>query len=298
MRLSIVILNWNGSAYLQRFLPVLLRHTPADGVEVVVADNGSTDDSLDVLERGFPSVRVMPLERNYGFAEGYDKALFRLESDYFLLLNSDVEVTEGWLQPLLDYMDAHRDVAACQPKIRAFHRRTHFEYAGAAGGFIDRLGYPFCRGRVLGTVEEDRGQYDAACDVFWASGACLLVRAKDFWEAGALDAAKRDEAKQAVVRREMSAPTVMPGEIALPHGRTDVVDRLVCAVGIHKEGFAAEAPDDQPTRVVILMLVPPAAGSEYIAFLGNVSRTLMDAERRAALVAAMDRESVLAILRG
>lgn len=188
MRLSIVILNWNGSAYLQRFLPVLLRHTPADGVEVVVADNGSTDDSLDVLERGFPSVRVMPLERNYGFAEGYDKALFRLESDYFLLLNSDVEVTEGWLQPLLDYMDAHRDVAACQPKIRAFHRRTHFEYAGAAGGFIDRLGYPFCRGRVLGTVEEDRGQYDAACDVFWASGACLLVRAKDFWEAGALDA--------------------------------------------------------------------------------------------------------------
>ena len=157
-------------------------------MEVVVADNGSTDDSLDVLERGFPSVRVMPLERNYGFAEGYDKALFRLESDYFLLLNSDVEVTEGWLQPLLDYMDAHRDVAACQPKIRAFHRRTHFEYAGAAGGFIDRLGYPFCRGRVLGTVEEDRGQYDAACDVFWASGACLLVRAKDFWEAGALDA--------------------------------------------------------------------------------------------------------------
>lgn len=117
-------------------------------------------------------------------------------------------------------------------------------------------------------------------------------------EAGALDAAKRDEAKQAVVRREMSAPTVMPGEIALPHGRTDVVDRLVCAVGIHKDGFAAEAPDDQPTRVVILMLVPPAAGSEYIAFLGNVSRTLMDAERRAALVAATDRESVLAILRG
>ncbi len=117
-------------------------------------------------------------------------------------------------------------------------------------------------------------------------------------EAGALDAAKRDEAKQAVVRREMSASTVMPGEIALPHGRTDVVDRLVCAVGIHKDGFAAEAPDDQPTRVVILMLVPPAAGSEYIAFLGNVSRTLMDAERRAALVAATDRESVLAILRG
>lgn len=187
MRLYIVILNWNGSAYLQRFLPVLLRHTPADGVEVVVADNGSTDDSLAVLGRDFPTVRVMPLERNYGFAEGYNKALFRLESDYFLLLNSDVEVTEGWLQPLLDYMDGHDDVAACQPKIRSCHRRTHFEYAGAAGGFIDRLGYPFCRGRVLGTVEEDRGQYDDARDLFWVSGAAFCCRADVFRALGGFD---------------------------------------------------------------------------------------------------------------
>lgn len=190
MKLSIVILNWNGAAYLQRFLPFLLQHTPTDHVEIVVADNGSTDHSLEVLERDFPSVQTLVLDRNYGFAEGYNRALSRLNgSDYYLLLNSDVEVTPGWLQPMLSYMDTHADVAACQPKVLSWHQRTHFEYAGAAGGYMDRWGYPFCRGRVLGVLEEDKGQYDTTADVFWATGACLLVRAADFWAAGGLDAA-------------------------------------------------------------------------------------------------------------
>ncbi len=188
MRLSIVILNWNGANFLRKFLPGVVRHSAMDGVEVVVADNGSTDNSLDVLRDAFPQVRVIELGRNYGFAEGYNRALEQIDADLFLLLNSDVEVTEGWLQPLIDCMDSHNDVAACQPKILSYAHRSRFEYAGAAGGFIDCLGYPFCRGRVLDTLEEDRGQYDTMTDIFWASGACLMLRARDFREAGGLDA--------------------------------------------------------------------------------------------------------------
>ena len=188
MKTAIVILNWNGSQYLQKFLPVLIEKTQLPGVEFVVADNASTDDSLAVLEKEFPAVKVIALEQNYGFAEGYNKALWRLEADYFVLLNSDVEVTENWLQPLLDYMNGHENVAACQPKIRSFHKKEYFEYAGASGGFIDKFGYPFCRGRVLGKLEKDRGQYDDITSVFWATGACFLIRSELFWKMGGFDA--------------------------------------------------------------------------------------------------------------
>ena len=203
MKTAIVILNWNGSHMLRRFLPSVLKNTPRDLADVIVADNASTDDSLAVLAAEFPEVQTIVLDRNYGFAEGYNQALrsltpnpspkgegnFREEGyKYFLLLNSDVETPAGWLQPLHDYMESHPEVAACQPKLRAEHTRTHFEYAGAAGGYLDSLGYPYCRGRVFDTVEEDCGQYDTVADVFWATGAALMIRAKTYWEVGGLDA--------------------------------------------------------------------------------------------------------------
>lgn len=189
MNTAIVILNWNGASMLHRFLPSVLAATPGDLAHIVVADNGSTDDSLNVLATEFPEVEVICFDHNYGFAEGYNQALRKVGTnyEYYLLLNSDVETPEGWLQPLLDYMNAHPDVAACQPKLRAEHTPTHFEYAGAAGGFIDALGYPFCRGRVFETVEEDCGQYDTVTDIFWATGAALLIRSGLYWEVGGLD---------------------------------------------------------------------------------------------------------------
>lgn len=186
-RVAVVILNWNGSEMLRRFLPSVVRFSEADGGEVWVADNGSDDVSREVVEREFPSVRLICLEKNYGFAEGYNRALEQIEAEYVVLLNSDVEVTEHWLLPLMVYMDAHPEVAACQPKLRSYHRRDSFEYAGAAGGFIDRYGYPFCRGRLLGDVETDRGQYDVVMPIFWASGAAFFIRRKDYFEAGGLD---------------------------------------------------------------------------------------------------------------
>lgn len=189
MKTAVVILNWNGAEMLRRFLPTILANTPATLADIIVADNGSTDESKQVLSSDFPQVSLIQLDRNYGFAEGYNQALKRVGEDYgyYLLLNSDIEVPEGWLQPLVEYMDAHPDVAACQPKLRAEHTRTHFEYAGAAGGFIDSLGYPFCRGRIFENVEADFGQYDTVCDVFWATGAALLIRSDVFWEVGGLD---------------------------------------------------------------------------------------------------------------
>lgn len=172
---------------LRSFLPSVLRHSEADGVEVCVADNGSTDASVAMVRREFPSVRLITLDGNHGFADGYNLALQQVEAEYVVLLNSDVEVTEQWLQPLAAYLDAHPQVAACQPKIRSWRTKTEFEYAGAAGGYIDRYGYPFCRGRVMGVVEEDRGQYDTVAPVFWATGAALFIRLKDFREVGGLD---------------------------------------------------------------------------------------------------------------
>lgn len=187
MRTAIVILNWNGEKMLGRFLPTVINFSQ-DEADVWVADNASTDGSMELLAQKFPSVKTLQLDRNYGFAEGYNRALAQISADYYVLLNSDVEVTHHWLTPLIEYMDAHHDVAACQPKLLSETAKDSFEYAGASGGFLDRYGYPFCRGRIFDTVECDNGQYDYAADVLWATGACLLVRSQDYWEAGGLDA--------------------------------------------------------------------------------------------------------------
>ncbi|MBR2166295.1 MAG: glycosyltransferase family 2 protein [Paludibacteraceae bacterium] len=182
---SVIILNWNGSAMLRKYLPSVIKYTQA---EIIVADNGSTDDSIAVLVSEFPDVRRIILEKNYGFAEGYNRAIEQVDSEYIVLLNSDVEVTEGWLEPLLDYMNAHPEVASVQPKIRSWLHRDLFEHAGAAGGYINALGYPYCRGRILWHVEQDNGQYDSIVNVDWTSGACMCVRTKVFKELGGLDA--------------------------------------------------------------------------------------------------------------
>lgn len=185
MNVAVVILNYNGAEMLSRFLPSVVKYTPE--AEIVVADNASTDNSLTVLTEDFPTVRVIQLDRNYGFADGYNKALGQIEADCFLLLNSDVEVTEGWLEPMLSFMEQRPDVVACQPKILAYNNKTHFEYAGASGGFLDYYGYPYCRGRLFDTVEADKGQYDDACRVFWATGAAMMVRSCAFRDAGGFD---------------------------------------------------------------------------------------------------------------
>ena len=177
-RTKIVILNWNGRKHLERFLPTLVENTPEAGI--VIADNGSTDDSLIFIKDRFPQIEIITMERNFGFAEGYNRALKQVEADYFLLLNSDVEVPAGWIVPLIETLDTHPEVAAVSPKIRSFAEPERFEYAGAAGGFIDCLGYPFCRGRILDSIETDEGQHDDAREVFWASGACMLVRSEVF----------------------------------------------------------------------------------------------------------------------
>lgn len=187
MLVKIVILNWNGAEHLRRFLPSVVASAPV-GVEVVVADNGSTDDSVAVLGAGFPSVRVIRLDANYGFAEGYNRALEQLEADCFVLLNSDVETPAGWLEPLIAALENDREVAAVAPKLRAWTVPEKFEYAGAAGGYIDYLGYPFCRGRILRSMETDSGQYDDARDVFWVSGAAFCCRADVFRKLGGFDA--------------------------------------------------------------------------------------------------------------
>ena len=184
---AIVILNWNGVEMLTRFLPNVLDYSRGEAV-VYVADNASTDNSLEVLKMHFPEVHVIVLEKNWGFAEGYNRALGQIDAEYYVLLNSDVEVSHHWLTPLIEFMDNHADVAACQPKLLSLKNRDAFEYAGACGGFIDRYGYPFCRGRIFDTVESDDGQYDYAAEVLWATGACMVVRASDFKEAGGFDA--------------------------------------------------------------------------------------------------------------
>lgn len=187
MKTAVVILNWNGADMLRRFLPSVIAGATSADVKVIVADNASTDESEKVVKELFPSVRWIRLEQNFGFADGYNKALAQVEADYFVLLNSDVEVTPDWLTPLMDYMDRHPEVAACQPKLLSYHHRNTFEYAGACGGFIDRYGYPFCRGRIFDSVEQDCHQYDEPCTVFWATGAALLIRSAVYWEVGGLD---------------------------------------------------------------------------------------------------------------
>lgn len=189
MKLSIVILNWNGSGFMRRFLPSVIAYSNYDWAEIVVADNGSTDDSRVVVEKEFPSVKFLQLDHNYGFAEGYNKALENNEADYYLLLNSDVEVTENWLEPLLNLMQSEVEIGACQPKILQLDQKEKFEYAGASGGFIDHFGYPFCRGRIMNVQETDEGQYDTPVSVFWASGAACLIRAAVWKELEGFDPA-------------------------------------------------------------------------------------------------------------
>jgi hypothetical protein len=186
MKAAVVILNWNGKSFLEKFLPGVIACNPSFS-EVIVADNASTDDSVEFLRKNFPFVRIVQNEVNGGFAKGYNDALKKIEAEYYILLNSDVEVTPGWIEPLIAMMDNDPSIAALQPKIRAYNQRSHFEYAGAAGGFIDKYGYPFCRGRILDTLEEDKGQYDQEREIFWATGACMFVRAKCFHEAGGFD---------------------------------------------------------------------------------------------------------------
>lgn len=188
IKTAVVILNWNGEAMLRQFLPSVISGSCEEGTVVYVADNASTDHSCEVVEKEFPSVRLIRLDQNYGFAEGYNRALAQVEAEYVVLLNSDVEVTEGWLQDMVAYMDVHPETAACQPKILSYRHRNLFEYAGASGGFIDRYGYPFCRGRVMDTVEEDKGQYEDIMSVFWATGAALMIRLEVYRKVGGLDA--------------------------------------------------------------------------------------------------------------
>ena len=185
-KVAIVILNWNGQAMLSQYLPSVLQYSRDEAV-VYVADNASTDDSVEMLQKHFPEVRWILLEQNWGFADGYNKALQQIEAEYYLLLNSDIEVTHHWLTPMIEYLDSHPDVAACQPKLLSIVDKDRFEYAGACGGFLDKYGYPFCRGRIFETVEEDNGQYDYQTDVLWATGAALMIRSKDYWDCGGLD---------------------------------------------------------------------------------------------------------------
>ncbi len=186
--LSVIILNWNGEKLLREFLPSVVSNTQGDEVEVIVADNGSSDSSLEVLAKDFPDVRVIAFAENYGFAEGYNRAISQIDTEFVTLLNSDVETPEGWWQPILKFMKDNPDVGACQPKILSYKDKSMFEYAGAAGGLLDSLGYPYCRGRLFDRIAKDEGQYDkATADVAWASGAALTVRRADYLEVGGLD---------------------------------------------------------------------------------------------------------------
>lgn len=185
---AVAILNWNGRELLEAYLPSVVTNSQVNGVTVYVIDNGSTDDSVAFINSRFPSVKVIKLERNYGFAGGYNKGLKQIDAEYFVLLNSDVEVTDGWIDPLINTLDSSPDIGACQPKLKSFLHRDHFEYAGAAGGYIDKYGFPFCRGRFFNVFEKDCKQYEKTEDIFWASGACLFIRSKIYFETGGLDA--------------------------------------------------------------------------------------------------------------
>ena len=187
MKTAIVILNWNTQALLEKYLPLLIRSVEGLDAQVIVADNASTDGSRELLQEKFPQTPTLFFDQNYGFTGGYNKALSQIDAEYFVLINSDIEVQEGWLEPLLDWMESHPRCGACAPKLHSALDRNRFEYAGAAGGLIDKYGYPFCRGRILKMTEEDHGQYDRTQDVFWASGACLMVRSRLWRENGGLD---------------------------------------------------------------------------------------------------------------
>ncbi len=194
MKVAIVILNYNGKDYLEQFLPSVVKYSnptlPENSDfshEIIVADNASTDDSVAFLSANYSAIKQINLTENHGFAEGYNQALAKVEADIYVLLNSDVEVTKNWLSPIVELLKNNRITAACQPKIKSFHQKTHFEYAGASGGFMDALGYPFCRGRIFDKLEEDKGQYDETREIFWATGAALFIKADLFHKIGGFD---------------------------------------------------------------------------------------------------------------
>src|SRR6056297_312665 len=187
IKTAVVILNWNGKKYLEQFLPHIINHSKQSDTEIIIADNNSTDDSIKFLEKNRPEIKIIRLDKNYGFAGGYNRALQKIKAEYYILLNSDIEVTKNWLPPLVELMESDENIAACQPKIKAFHQKDFFEYAGAAGGFIDKYGYPFCRGRILDAVEKDTGQYNNIRQIFWATGACLVIKANLFHQLGGFD---------------------------------------------------------------------------------------------------------------
>ena len=185
IKTAVVILNWNGDGFLKQFIPGVIQHR--QDATVIVADNASTDNSIAYLESLGDAVKIIQLDKNYGFTGGYNKALKQIDAEYYVLLNSDVEVTAGWIHPIIELMDGNKSVGICQPKIKAFHQPSHFEYAGASGGFIDSMGYPFCRGRLFNHLEEDKGQYNNNLEVFWATGACMFIRADLYHQLGGLD---------------------------------------------------------------------------------------------------------------
>lgn len=186
-KIVIVILNWNGEKLFDTFLPSVLKYSNSENIEIIVADNASTDNSVNHLKQFYPSVKIISLETNFGFAEGYNQALKNVEAEYLVLLNSDVKVTENWIENCITTFEKDNKIAVVQPKILSFNNPNHFEYAGAAGGFIDKFGYPFCRGRILNRIEEDFGQYNRQSQIFWASGACMFIRNSAFKSAGGFD---------------------------------------------------------------------------------------------------------------
>jgi len=184
-KVAVVILNWNGQSFLEHFLPSVVKYS--GNARIIVADNNSTDNSIQFLKDNYPEVELIELEQNFGFAGGYNKALKKVDSEYYVLLNSDVEVTENWLTPMIDLLDNDNSIAACQPKIKDYNNKESFEYAGASGGFIDKYGYPFCRGRIFETLEKDNNQYNSIKEIFWASGASLFIRSIEYHNIGGLD---------------------------------------------------------------------------------------------------------------
>lgn len=186
MKIAIAILNWNGKSWLEKFLPNVLANSQS--TEVYVIDNASTDDSVAYISTHFPSVKIVVNQQNHGFAGGYNEGLKQIHADIYCLLNSDVEVTSGWLDPISALFEKNPDIAAIQPKVLDYNRKNFFEFAGAGGGLIDNLGYPYCRGRIFENVEEDKGQYNDETEIFWASGCCLFIRSEDFWTQNGFDA--------------------------------------------------------------------------------------------------------------
>ena len=187
MKVAVVILNYNGQKFLEQFLPNVIANCDSALAEVIVADNASTDDSVEFMREHFPDIRLIENGSNGGFSMGYNLALRQIDAEYYVLLNSDIEVASHWIEPVVELMDAHPEIAACQPKILSYYHKEKFEYAGASGGFIDQYGYPFCRGRIFQNLEDDKGQYDTPCEVFWATGACMFVRADLYHQIGGLD---------------------------------------------------------------------------------------------------------------